>query len=358
METESVFGISYVCYLNESAEVVNELPAFATDTGMLLALYKNMQLLRTFDAKAYALQRTGKMGTYPAALGQEAVGIGYGSCLTLDDVLVPYYRSTGAIIMHGTRLHELLLYWSGDERGSDYEDPKARHDFPISITIASQLLHAAGVATAINLKKQKHRAVVTELGEGGTSEGDFYEALNVAGVWQLPLVIMVNNNQWAISVPSETQTHCETFAQKALAAGVEGLRVDGNDVIAVKAATENALNKARAGGGPTLIEAITYRLCDHTTADDARRYHDQSEYDQAWEKEPLKRLAKYLSKKGVFNEKIKEQIEKDCENEVERAVEVMLAREPLKTEDMFDYLYATLPEKTQLQRLEAMKRSA
>ena len=355
------FDIEYLQYIDENARPVNDLPEFAADHDVLLRLYRNMQFLRVLDARAQALQRTGKLGTYAGSLGQEAVSIGAGSCLIDDDVLVPYYRGIGTMLSHGVKAHEVLLYWGGDERGNDYKDPVARQDFPITVPIASQTLHAAGVATAIKIRNQKGRAVLTEIGDGGTSEGEFYEAMNVAGVWNLGLVFVVNNNQWAISMPRELQTAAETFAQKAIAAGIECLQIDGNDVIAVKDAVGRALDKARDGGGPTLIEAVTYRLCDHTTADDARRYHDPEAHEQAWKKEPLIRLAKYLKRVGAVSNGELEEIEADCKREVEEEVGIyldLLKDQPQPPEAMFDYLFENLPEKTLPQRAEAIRRGA
>ncbi|MFQ5534322.1 MAG: pyruvate dehydrogenase (acetyl-transferring) E1 component subunit alpha [Sphingomonadales bacterium] len=355
------FEVEYLQYLDENAKPANDLPDFARDPEELLKLYRSMQFLRVFDARAIALQRTGKLGTYAGSLGQEAVSIGAGSGLTDDDVLVPYYRGTGTMLQHGVKPHEMLLYWGGDERGSNFEDPRAKEDYPVTVPIATQTLHASGVASAIKFRKQTGRAVLTEIGEGGTSEGEFYEALNVAGVWNLGVVFMVNNNQWAISVPSELQTAAQTYAQKAIAAGVECVQVDGNDVIAVKDAAGRALEKARTGGGPTLIEAVTYRLCDHTTADDARRYHDPQKHEEAWEKEPLKRLGDYLSTLGAVSNGDLQDIEAECKREVENEVRIYLdtvENKPQSPADMFDYLFANLPEKTKPQREFAIARGA
>ncbi|MCK5040789.1 MAG: pyruvate dehydrogenase (acetyl-transferring) E1 component subunit alpha [Sphingomonadales bacterium] len=354
------FEINHLQYLDESAKPANDLPEFAKDTDKLVELYDRMQFLRAMDKRAVGLQRIGKMRTYPAALGQEAVGIGAGLALKDTDVLVPYYRGTGMMLSHGIKPHEILLYWGGDERGADYKDPIAAQDFPVAVPIATQILHAAGVATAIKLRGEK-RAVMTEIGEGGTSEGEFYEALNVAGVWNLPFVCIVNNNQWAISVPSENQTKAESYAQKAIAAGMDTLQVDGNDIIAVHDASVKAMEKARNGGGPTLIEAICYRLCDHTTADDASRYHDQKVHDKAWEVEPVKRLEDYLKSLGVLDDKAIEAMAKDNKANVEKEVEMyfdILNNQPQPPEAMFDYLYAEVPEKTKPQREEAIRRGA
>ena len=360
MKTTASFDIGYVQYLDEKAKPANKLPRFAEDPKTLIRLWRDMHFLRELDRRAVALQRIGKMRTYPASLGQEAVGIGAGSALTAKDVLVPYYRGTGTMLMKGVKPHEILLYWGSDERGSDFQDPACKQDFPIAVPIATQVLHAAGVALAMKLRKQTGRAVLTEIGEGGTSEGEFYEGLNAAGAWNLPLVCVINNNQWAISVPPELQTACKTFAQKGVAAGIESLQADGNDVIAVKDATQRALDKARKGGGPTLIEAVTYRLSDHTTADDATRYHDPKKHEQAWAAEPTKRLSEYLVKLGAVSQKelaeFLEQVKKDVDTEVKIYLD-LVENKPQPPEAMFDYLFETLPGKFREQREEAIRRA-
>ncbi len=330
-------------------------PQFAQDIDTVKSLYRDMCLIRVLDQKAYALQRTGKMGTYPAATGQEAVGVGFGSAMTKDDVLVPYYRGQAAMIQHGVLMEEVLLYWGGDERGCDYK--VAKQDFPIAVPIATQLLHAAGIAKAMQMRGEK-RCVFTEIGEGGTSEGDFYEALNVAGIWNLGVVFVINNNQWAISVPSEIQTNCETYAQKAIAAGIECIQVDGNDIIAVKEASEKAAEKARNGGGPTVIECISLRLCDHTTADDATRYRPEGELDEGWKKEPILRLRKYLESKKAWSEADEEKMKKELAEEVQTAVDNYLNTAVDSPAAMFDNLYAELPERTLAQRELALARGA
>jgi len=216
-------------------------------------------------------------------------------------------RVLGALLQRNISLTELLQFWSGDERGNHFENN--HEDFPFCIPISTQALHAAGIAYAIKLRQQK-RAVVSTCGDGGTSKGDFYEAMNFAGVHQLPIVFVANNNQWAISVPRQSQTEAKTIAQKAIAAGFNGIQVDGFDVIAVREAVAQALKNARAGKGPTLIEAITYRLCDHTTADDATRYQPKKETDQAWQLEPIKRLKRYLETQKIWTEKDEQALQK------------------------------------------------
>jgi 2-oxoisovalerate dehydrogenase E1 component alpha subunit len=338
VEVVARFEIPYYQYLNDSGTVVDELPEFAHNTPQLLQLYRLMVLIRVFDTKAIALQRTGKLGTYPSTRGQEAVFVGVGAAMAKDDVLVPYYRDFGALIQRGTGLKEFLLYWGGDERGNSFHG----EDFCFSVPVGSQPLHAAGVATAMKIRQEK-RAVVTVCGEGGTSEGDFYEAMNLAGEWGLPLVFVVNNNQWAISVPRSAQTAAATFAQKAIAAGFDGEQVDGNDVIAVQARVAAALKKARDNQGPTLLELVCYRQSDHTTADDARRYEMEGIRDKEWLKEPVMRLRRYLETKELWHEKQEIALQEECLAEVNTAVEAYLATAPQAPESMFDNLYAKLP---------------
>src|SRR3989449_5754004 len=225
-----------------------------------------MVLTRAFDLKAVALQRTGRLGTYAVSLGQEAVAVGVASAMREADVLLPSYRDNAALLWRGVKMEEILLYWGGDERGNCSSGPP--HDFPFCVPVGSQAPHAAGISYAFRLRKQP-RVAVCLFGDGATSKGDVWEAMNFAGVWQLPLVFVANNNQWAISVPLKLQTASATLAQKAIAAGFAGEQVDGNDVLAVRAAAEEAIAAARAGGGPPLIEAGTYRLRDPTPPGDA-----------------------------------------------------------------------------------------
>ncbi|WP_018990091.1 pyruvate dehydrogenase (acetyl-transferring) E1 component subunit alpha [Aromatoleum toluclasticum] len=340
MTTVARFEVEFTRFLNAEGEATQELPAFARDPATLIPLYRAMQLTRAFDTKAIALQRTGKIGTFASALGQEAIGIGIAGAMRKEDVLVPSYRDHAAQFMRGVTMTESLLYWGGDERGSNFAVP--REDFPICVPIGTQVCHAAGVAYAFKLRKEA-RVAACFLGDGATSKGDFYEALNFAAVWRAPLVVVINNNQWAISVPREQQTATPTLAQKAIAAGIEGVQVDGNDVIAVHDAARKAMDKARAGGGPSLIEAISYRLGDHTTADDATRYRDPDVVQQQWANEPIRRLRNYLARIGAWDQEKEESLLKECTDRINAAVEAYLAIPPPTTTAMFDHLYATLP---------------
>jgi len=339
--------IPFSRFLAADGTAVSELPAFAHEPEALIDLYRAMVRTRAFDLRAVALQRTGQLGTYASSLGQEAVAVGIGAAMAATDVLVPSFREHGAQIMRGVTMLELFRFWGGDERGSDYAGP--REDFPISVPIGSHAPHAAGVAFAMKLRGEQ-RAALCVLGDGATSKGDFYEAINLAGVWHLPAVFVVTNNQWAISMPRARQTAAETIAQKAIAAGFEGSQADGNDVIAVTHEIREALQKARSGGGPTLIEAVTYRLADHTTADDARRYRDEDEVTGQWQKEPLVRLRRYLTERKILSREQDEAFQKACSTEIEQAVSDYLADEPQPVSTMFDYMFADIPRDLATQR--------
>ncbi|MFI4954681.1 MAG: pyruvate dehydrogenase (acetyl-transferring) E1 component subunit alpha [Gammaproteobacteria bacterium] len=335
----ATFNIYYQQFLRPDGQLTQELPDFAQNPQHLLQLYKTMVFTRIFNAKAIALQRTGRLGTFPSVECEEAIGVGLGSAMETHDVFCPYYREYGAQLLRGVTPEEIFLYWGGDERGNDF---KNCNDFAFCIPIGSQILHAAGVAFAMQLRKQPYCAIAA-IGDGGTSEGDFYEAINVAGVWKLPLVVVVNNNQWAISVPLHKQTAAQTLAQKAIAAGFEGLQVDGDDVIAVENAVRYALAKGRRGEGPTLIEAITYRIGDHTTADDAKRYRDAAEVEQHRHEDPILRLKTYLIAQKLWDEQQEQQLRTEYQQQVAAAADRYLAIEPQPVNSMFDYLYAELP---------------
>ena len=328
---------------------VGPLPGFASDTGLLLSLYRAMVLTRAFDLKAVSLQRTGRLGTYAVSLGQEAVAVGVASAMRREDVLVPSYRDTGALLWRGTKMEEILLYWGGDERGNLTSGPS--HDFPICIPVGSQAPHAAGVAYALKFRKEP-RVAVCLFGDGATSKGDVWEAMNFAGVGKLPVVFVANNNQWAISVPLKLQTASATLAQKAIAAGFPGEQVDGNDVIAVRAAAESAIAAARAGEGPRLIEAVTYRLSDHTTADDATRYRPPEEVQARWKEEPIARLRAYLVGRNAWGKSEEERLAAEGQELIEGAGERYLATEPRAPATIFDHLYAELPKVYARQRRE------
>jgi pyruvate dehydrogenase E1 component alpha subunit len=287
-----------------------------------------------------ALQRTGQLGTFASSVGKEAVDVGVASAMRAEDSLLVTYRETAAQLVRGVSMLELLLYWGGDERGSNFAVP--RGDFPICITIAAHCCHAIGVAYAFKLRRQP-RVAVCMIGDGATSKGEFYEGINAAGAWHLPVIFVVTNNQWAISVPRKSQSAALTLAQKAISAGIPGVQIDGNDLIAVRQAAEDAITRARNGGGPSFIEAVSYRLSDHTTADDASRYRSADELAEAWQREPIGRLRNHLLESGAWSRQDEEALLKTTNEQVQEASQAYLASAAPPVTQMFDHLYATLP---------------
>lgn len=339
-------------YLAEDGSVVREpLPDFAADDQAIAALYRGLVLTRAFDTKAVALQRTGRLGTYASALGQEAVSVGLAAAMQAEDVLLPSFREHGAQLWRGVRPRELFLFWGGDERGNDFS--AARHDFPNSVPVGSHLPHAVGVALSFRLRREP-RVAVAVCGDGATSKGDFAEALNFAGVWQVPAVFVVCNNGWAISTPRAQQSAARTLAQKSVAAGIAGVQVDGNDVIAVRSAVGEAVQRARQGDGPGLIEAMTYRLADHTTSDDARRYRDDAEVSRRWHGEPIGRLRRFLDKRNLWNSTREEELLRHCRDIVEAAADDYLQMPLPAAAEMFEHLFAALPPELDRQRRSAL----
>ena len=353
MPTVATFDIDYVQYLGPDGALVREdLPDFATDGKTLVELFKQMLFVRAFDAKAVALQRTGKLGTYASCLGHEATHVGIGSSMLVDDVFAPSYREYGAQFMRGVKPREVLMYWGGDERGNDFSGPA--HDYAWCVPIGTQNLHAAGAALAFKLRGEP-RVAVACVGDGGSSKTDTYAAINAAGAYTLPFVQCIINNQWAISVPRKAQTGAKTLAQKGLAGGLDCVQVDGNDIIAVRAAMDHALKRARNGHGGSVLELVTYRLSDHTTADDARRYRDDAEVKAAWEREPMSRLRTFLISEGVWSEAEEATWKEECGKRVDEEVNAYLETKVQPVEAMFDYLYAELPADLQAQRADALK---
>ena len=352
MTTFTDFQIPYVQILNEHSHI-NPDATINMPKETIIEYFRVMNLIQLFDKKAISLQRTGRMGTYAPIEGQEAVGTAIGMILEKQDVFIPYYRDYATLYQRGANLADILQYWGGDERGSLYSNNS--HDYPLCVPIASQCQHAVGAAYALKYKQSKQVVLVT-IGDGGTSEGDFYEAINAAGVWNLPVVFVIINNQWAISVPLEAQTQCQTLAQKAIAAGIPGIQVDGNDVFGLHQTISDCIKKARGpNGSPCVIEAMTYRLSDHTTADDATRYQPKSQVTEARAIEPIQRLEKYILEQQIVSpSQINIMIEK-CREEVELAAKAYLQLKPPKIESMFDYHFEQLPHYLVEQRATALE---
>jgi pyruvate dehydrogenase E1 component alpha subunit len=318
------------------------------DQALLLKLYRTMLLARRFDERMLALQRQGRIGTFGPIKGQEAAQLGSVCVLRDTDWMVPAFREAAAMIWRGAALESILLFWGGREEGAAGATERT---LPIAVPVATQLPHAVGIAWAARYKKDP-AVVMTYFGDGATSEGEFHEAMNFAGVLQLPVVFVCQNNQWAISTPREKQTRSQTLAQKALAYGFPGIQVDGNDILAVYAAAREAVERARAGGGPTMIECVTYRLMMHTTADDPLRYRDEAEVKQ-WEKrDPLLRFTRYLETRGLLDPQKQAALEAEARHEIKLAVERFESLEPPAPLEMFDYVYAQRPPELEAQRQE------
>ncbi len=346
-KTVATFEISSKRCIDPEGNISGDPPAFAGDRDTMVRLYRLMALTRKFDEKAVALQRTGQLGTFASSLGEEASAVAIGAAMRSDDVLLPSFREQGAMFARGVTPTELFYYWCGDERGSDFSGP--RQDFPICVPVGSQASHAAGVGLAFKLRDEKRVAICT-FGDGATSKGDVYEAMNVVGVWKLPVLFVVLNNQWAISVPVKAQTGAATLAQKAIATGFEGVQVDGNDVVAVHAVVLEALEFCRTGGGPVLIQTLTYRLTDHTTADDASRYRENEKVSRYWQDDPLARCRNYLTRHFNWPRRLEQEMTASVSKEVNTAAQNYLDSAPQAPSTMFDYLYASLPPALSRQR--------
>jgi pyruvate dehydrogenase E1 component alpha subunit len=321
--------------LAETGEVRPELDPRLADTD-LRRIYGLMVTTRAADLKALKLQRQGRMGTFAPSLGHEACQVGSAFALRKEDWVFPYFRDLGTYITLGLPLKNYFLYWMGNEEGMRI--PEGLNIFTISVPVGSHLPHAVGCAMALKYRKNP-AAVAAYFGDGATSEGDFNEALNFAGVFRTPNVFICFNNQYAISTPIHKQTTSETIAQKAVAFGFGGVQVDGNDVLAMYAAAREALEKARSGGGPTLIEAFTYRMGNHTTSDDASRYRTDTELGAWAKRDPLERFKVYLKGKALWDESFEIQVQKEAEEMISRAVEEAESMPPPRPEDFFIHTY-------------------
>src|SRR6266536_3617423 len=345
---EPRFQVEHLSVLDSEGNLDTALePKLSADE--LKSLYRAMVVGRRLDERMVRLQRQGRIGTFAPIKGQEASQIGSAFALRRIDWMVPSFRETAAMIWRGWPIEKLLLFFAGHLEGGQPEPDQ--HDLPITIPVATQLPHAVGIAYAAQYRGDD-AVVMVYFGDGATSEGDFHEAMNFAGVWHLPIVFVCQNNQWAISVPLKKQTHSRTIAQKALAYGLPGIQVDGNDVLAVYAAAREAVDRARSGDGPTLIECVTYRLGMHTTADDPTKYRSEEEV-KAWEqKDPLTRFRVYLEKKKLLDVTVEDQVDEEIAHGVER-FEAMAPADPL---EMFDHAYAELPSHVAAERAELAAR--
>jgi pyruvate dehydrogenase E1 component alpha subunit len=317
-----------------------------------LSFYRKMLFIRLADQRGLLLQRMGRFGTYAPIWGQEACQVGSASQLQKGDWVFPAFREIGATLTMGVPLKSFLLYWMGNEMGS--RAPEGINLVPVSIPVGTHIPQAVGAAWAAKLKGEKTVAVAY-FGDGATSKGDFHEAMNFAGVFKTATIFFCQNNQFAISVPRSQQTASKTIAQKAIAYGFQGIQVDGNDLFAVILATKEAVEKARAGEGPTLIEGVTFRFGPHTTADDPTKYRTEEQIEPWKPLDPLVRLRLYLKGKGLWDEAVEQRITDESQKEIDEAVKEAEAVPAPQMDDIFEYVFAemTPPLKEQLAYLKS-----
>ena len=321
------------------------LPDFDEET--LRQIFRHMLAARMVDRACVSLQREGRMGTYPPVEGQEACQVGSVLALADADWIVPSFRELAAALVREVPLKQILLYWMGHEEGSRLS--RDLRFLPVSIPVGSHTLHAVGLAMAIRYRRQED-AVLCFFGDGATSEGDFHEAMTFAGVQKAPVIFLCQNNAWAISVPRKAQCAAPSLAAKGVGYGIPAIQIDGNDPFAAYLATAAALERARAGKGPTLIEAITYRLGPHTTSDDPARYRDAEEVERMRPREPLVRYRRFLEERGLWSEGWERDLTARIEQQIAAAVRGAESTPAPQPEEMFDSLFAELPPRLAAQR--------
>jgi pyruvate dehydrogenase E1 component alpha subunit len=340
--------LEYISVLDEHGHLDESIaPKLSED--FLRQLFRAMVLGRRFDERQLSLQRQGRLGTFPPILGQEASQIGAIAALEPDDWMVPAFRETAAELYRGRSMESVLLAYNGFNEGGLI--PEELNNLPVSVPVGSQALHAVGLAWAMKYRGESNVAM-TFMGDGATSQGDFHEALNFSGVFRIPVVFVCQNNQWAISIPLSRQTNSRTLAQKAVAYGIKGVQVDGNDIFAVYLAASEAVQRARQGQGPTLIECVTYRMSLHTTADDPKRYRSDEEVEQWKARDPLMRFRRWLIETHRLEDDDIRVMEAEIAEEIQRAVETAEDRmrqfvDPLA---MFDHIYETRDPHLEAQR--------
>lgn len=319
------------------------------DNEQLLKAYKDMLFARTADLMIVSYQRQGRIYTYPPSYGQEAIQVATTMVMRDEDWLVPAFRELAAYLGKGASLKEVFLYYMGFEDGSRFIN--AKNILPISVPVGSQLLHATGIGYEIKYNK-KDQVVFAFVGDGGTSEGDFHEALNFAGVWKVPVIFIVQNNQYGISTPVSKQTASKNIAIKSYAYGIKGIKVDGNDIFAMFHALKTASEYARSECKPVLIEGLTYRLGSHTTSDDPSLYRTNEEEKEWGMKDPVKRLKAYLLNNNLWTEEQDLQILQQFKQEIDVQFTDAEAYPPYKLEDVFKFMYAEIPDDLKRQQNE------
>ena len=350
------YQVDYLSILDEKGNLDKDLEPDIPD-DLLLKLHRAMLLGRRFDERLLSLQRQGRIGTFAPITGQEASQVGAVACLRPSDWMTPSFREMGAELWRGKAMETVLLGMGGFNEGWPEEEP--HNDLPVAVPVGSQVLHAVGIAWAMKYRG-KDDVAMTFLGDGGTSEGDFHEGMNFAGVYQAPVIFVCQNNQWAISIPRSRQTHSKTIAQKAIAYGMPGIQVDGNDILAVYSAAKEAVERARSGDGPTLLECVTYRMMMHTTADDPKRYRTEEEVN-AWKaRDPITRFQKHLTNKDLLSEEqitaLEGEIQSDIQAALDRAEDIM--KKFVDPMHMFEHVYAERPSYLEEQKQELVEELA
>ena len=342
--------VEHLSILDEKGNLDKDLEPDIPE-ALLLKLHRAMLLGRRFDERLLSLQRQGRVGTFAPITGQEASQLGAVAALRPSDWMAPSFREMAAELWRGKTMESVLLGMGGYNEGWPEEEP--HNDLPVAVPVGSQILHAVGIAWAMKYRG-KDDVAMTFMGDGGTSEGDFHEGMNFAGVYQVPVIFVCQNNHWAISIPRSRQTRSKTIAQKAIAYGMPGIQVDGNDILAVYSAAKEAVDRARSGQGPTFMECVTYRMMMHTTADDPKRYRTEEEVN-AWKaRDPIIRFQKYLTDKGLLSEEkvqtLEEEIQGEIQQAVDRAEDVM--KKAVDPMPMFDHVYAESPPYLEEQKQE------
>ena len=337
--------------LDSDGKITNKSLEPSIDKEVFLKMYQTMSLGRVADIKAVQFQRQGRMLTYAPNHGQEAAQVGPMAAITDNDWLVISFRELNAMLYHGVTLEQLFLYWYGNEKGSHYD--KGVKVLPVNVPIGSQISHAAGIAYASKLQNIDE-VTIAYIGDGGTSHGEFHEGINFGSVFAVPMVVIIQDNHWAISTPRAKATKAETLAQKAIAYGIPGIQVDGNDVLAMYVATQEAVKRAKNGEGPSLIEAITYRMGPHTTSDNPKIYRDDAEV-LSWEaKDPLKRFKTYLLDKGIITPEWDDALQTDLQDFVLETFKKVEASGNETLEEIFGHTYATMTPQL-IEQYEALK---
>lgn len=331
--------------IDEQGNVVDASNKDLINHELVQRAYFHMYRIRTFDKKAKSLQRQGRIGTYPPFEGQEAAQVGSALALEADDWLFPTYRDHGAMLTFGADMTRTFLYWNGRLEGC--VPPDGKNIFPAAVPIATQILHATGASWA-EKRKGTENIAIAYFGDGATSEGDFHEGLNFASVFQTPTIFFNQNNGYAISVPFERQMNSKTIAQKGVAYEIPSVRVDGNDFFAVYFEMQKAIKRARSGGGPTLIEAVTWRTGAHTTADDPTKYRPEGLGQDIVD--PIIRLERFMKNAGFWNEEFTAKTHREVEDEIETAVKAMESYPKANVEDLFNHVFAELPDQLQEQK--------